>query len=690
MFQHLDGPQAAVDAITASWQDTYAGKYTNPQIEHIPVEIPVLAGFAAAIAFDLDDVAHAIKCLPTNKAPGFDHIKSEMIKPINDLIAPILHQMFSLCWQFAIIPTDYNHAQVIPIYKKGPINDPKNHRPISLICTFRKIYEICIYNILLPQSIPLDPVQGGFRHQRSTLDQALCLQELMLRYKKANKEHPVLLFLDIKSAYDTTDRNIIWKALQDINIDTPLLTTIQLLYNEIRIEVLLNGHVSSNPFTPSTGVLQGSTLSPHLYSIYINSLAHALRQEPASPHIPVYSKIQAPATPSNTGTNNTLLLNSLFFADDVVILGSLDNTQALLDIAQQHSLSLGYRWNPLKSAIILPPHLIHVNPPPSFTLYEQPIPAINTFKYLGIYFNHKGIDNKQMLAHNATKGSQAMQLLHSLRASATGFDKSLSFKFYKCFIRPILEYSLPLLTPTSADFKLLEKAQDNACRLIMRGHKTSSTQVIKHMNNMANMSDRMVVLCAKNLVRVNQLPSDALLTLFINQLLTTKDCHIKKLQQRNPIWQQLVAPLNINRSTRQIYISRPDLQVQIQQYLLDQWHQTQSKFVYAGHCRSTLGTDPIMYIPMTVHERSRLLRWRMGWLPGKPQQCRNCNQPNSYTTQHHVVACFQINENLNSDIHAFLNRLSCSPPRTKLAQFYWANHWIVLQQFLFSLEATLC
>ncbi|EPB80977.1 hypothetical protein HMPREF1544_12332 [Mucor circinelloides 1006PhL] len=292
-----------------------------------------------------------------------------------------------------------------------------------------------------------------------------------------------------------------------------------------------------------------------------------------------------------------------------------------------------------------------------------------------------------MLLHNSSKGSQAMQMLHSLGANATGFDKALSFRFYKCFIRPIFEYGLPLSTPTNLDFKQLEKAQDNACRLIMRGHKTSSTQVIKHMNNMANLSDRMVVLCAKNLVRVNQLPSDALLTLFINQLLTTKDCHLKKLQHRNPIWQQLIAPLNINRATRQIYISRPDLQVQVQQYLLDQWHQNQSKFVYAGHCRSTLGTDPIMYIPMTVHERSRLLRWRMGWLPGKPQQCRHCNQPNSYTTQHHVVTCFQINENLDSDIHAFLNRLPCLPPKTKPAQFYWTTHWIVLQQFLFNLEA---
>ncbi|CEP07591.1 hypothetical protein [Parasitella parasitica] len=292
-----------------------------------------------------------------------------------------------------------------------------------------------------------------------------------------------------------------------------------------------------------------------------------------------------------------------------------------------------------------------------------------------------------MLLHNATKGSQAMSILHSIGANATGFDKQLSFQFYKCYIRPIFEYALPLLTPTNNELKILEKAQDNACRLIMRGHKSSSTQVIKHMNNMANMSDRMVVLCAKNLVRVQQLPADALLTLFLQQLITSRTCHLKKLQTRNPIWQRLIADLPTTRTPQRIYIDKTDLKLQLNQFLLDQWHSTQSKFVYAGHCRTTLGIDPIMYIPMTVHERSRLIRWRMGWLPGKPQACRNCNQINNLTTQLHVTICFQICENLDMDIHAFLNSIPKSPPRSPADKFYLQNRWIVLQQFLFNLES---
>jgi hypothetical protein len=37
-------------------------------------------------------------------------------------------------------------------------------------------------------------------------------------------------------------------------------------------------------------------------------------------------------------------------------------------------------------------------------------------------------------------------------------------------------------------------------------------------------------------------------------------------------------------------------------------------------CRNAVGIDPILYLP-TTRTGSRLLRWRMGWLPGKPLDC---------------------------------------------------------------------
>ncbi|KAG2190955.1 hypothetical protein INT47_005772, partial [Mucor saturninus] len=645
-LQHIDGPQAAVDHITSTWKSVFSG---------FDIEIP----------FDTDSVHAMILMLPNNKAPGHDHIKAEMLKPIIDLISPILHAFYSLCWQYAIIPKPWNLAQVIPIYKqKGDPNDPINYRPISLICVFRKILEVCLSYVLIPDSIPLDSIQGGFRHSRSTLDQALCLQELMIHYKKKH-------------------------ALQNNNyqISSPLHTMLQLMFNNVQIQVLLKGITSTSPFNPVTGVLEGSTLSPHLYSIYINSLATALRDIDTSDKL-TYAHVKPIDPITSNPSSSSIPINSLLFADDVVLIGSTSNTQKLLDICQSHSFYLGYRWNPLKSAIILPPTPFRYAPiiyP--FTLYDEQIPFVSSFKYLGVYFNHTGIDNKTMIHHNATKGTQVMKILSSLGANATGFDKFLYFEFYKCFIRPIFEYGLPLLTPTKQVFKTLETAQENACRMIVHGHRTSSTHVIKHMNDIPDMADRIVILCAKNIRRTHLLPPGSLLLLFIEQLSHAQTYYWIKLQRKNTIWQQIITPLSLPRSTRRVDVPFQTINLKIKTYLLSQLHLKQSKLFFLGKCRPVIGNDPIMYIPMTIFERSRLIRWRMGWLPGKPKPCTNCNRNNTLTTRSHVNECFQIDANLNMHIDAFLNKTPSSPPKSAATKFFLKTRWIVLSDFLYQLES---
>jgi hypothetical protein len=55
----------------------------------------------------------------------------------------------------------------------------------------------------------LDLAQGSFRLQRSPLDQALCLHDLMHDYYLSHRRCPSIAFLDIKAAYDTVDRRVV-------------------------------------------------------------------------------------------------------------------------------------------------------------------------------------------------------------------------------------------------------------------------------------------------------------------------------------------------------------------------------------------------------------------------------------------------------------------------------------------------
>ena len=95
-------------------------------------------------------------------------------------------------------------------------------------------------------------------------------------------------------------------------------------------------------FSPATGVLQSSVLSPHLYSLCINSLPRLLRS------IATSGTVVSPPELADS-----IAINSLLFADNVAIFGSKSDVQNMLvDLASDHSVSLGYRWKPSKCAVL--------------------------------------------------------------------------------------------------------------------------------------------------------------------------------------------------------------------------------------------------------------------------------------------------------------------------------------------------
>ncbi|KAJ8651345.1 hypothetical protein O0I10_013156, partial [Lichtheimia ornata] len=336
------------------------------------------------------------------------------------------------------------------------------------------------------------------------------------------------------SAYDTVDRNIIWRELET-RASYPLLGLLRSLFDDVSIQVLLSG-ATSDPFHPATGVLQGSILSPHLYSLYINSLPNALRNIES---LPPYDDDFVPVRPLYRSVSG-LWMNCLLYADDVVLIADAATMPHLLSIAEAHSYQLGYRWNPAKCIVI---NASGMGNSPPLQLYHHPIPTADSFAYLGIPFNNgTRIDPSLLIQRNTSSTIAAMRTLETLGCNPRGFPRLLAIRLYQQFIRPKMEYGLAITPFNKAHLRKLEQAQDSCLRRIFGGHSKSSTKAFRHMANLPTMQDRVAILGAKFLIRAFSLPDDALLPI-MKPLISNSHVHLwHKLTTTNTIWNQLPPP----------------------------------------------------------------------------------------------------------------------------------------------------
>ena len=144
-----------------------------------------------------------------------------------------------------------------------------NYRGISLIPIAAKIYNKLLLNRLLPYVDPLlRNNQNGFRAGRSTLSQIFALRCIIEEISHCNRD-VALVFIDFSKAFESVDREMMFKILSLYGIPTVIIDAIKILYTDTSATVL-SPDGETSPFDICAGILQGDTLAPFLFIIVLD------------------------------------------------------------------------------------------------------------------------------------------------------------------------------------------------------------------------------------------------------------------------------------------------------------------------------------------------------------------------------------------------------------------------------------
>ena len=125
-----------------------------------------------------------LRKLKNGKAVGLDNIPPRLLKDAADIVTKPLTEIINASLRQGKVSDDWKSACVIPLFKKGKVEDMDNYRPISILPTVSKLLEKAVHTQLydyLSQHKILSPYQCGFRKAHSTETAALSFADTIRR-----------------------------------------------------------------------------------------------------------------------------------------------------------------------------------------------------------------------------------------------------------------------------------------------------------------------------------------------------------------------------------------------------------------------------------------------------------------------------------------------------------------------------
>ena len=159
--------------------------------------------------------------------------------------------------------------------------------------------------------------QAGFRSGRSTLDQVFILRTVMERSREFNQPLHIC-FIDLQKAYDSVNRETLWRICRAYGLSDKMIKMIKLLYEGTRAEVRIDGDLSTS-IQMKTGIKQGCLLSPILFNVYIDFVMRNVLEQTRVESV-IMSYRLGDLWNSGNGNNDDVKFLALMYADNIAVM----------------------------------------------------------------------------------------------------------------------------------------------------------------------------------------------------------------------------------------------------------------------------------------------------------------------------------------------------------------------------------
>lgn len=392
-----------------------------------------------------DEVRKAIRSLKPGKATGIDDILAEFLKSAEQFVTPFLTRLFNKLYDSGHFPEVWTRSVIIPLLKKGDPNNPENYRGISLLSITSKVFTKILNTRLYKWAEKEGKIceeQAGFRKNYSTIDHIFSLFSLIQKTINSKQKSKVYVaFVDYMKAFDTVNRNSLWRVLNKVKTSTKMLRMLQGMYASAQSCVRW-GATLSDFFDCPSGVKQGCLLSPLIFSLLISEVSEEVtaRGRHGFQFLP--------------GLRELFLL---LFADDIVLLSSspvgLQNQLNNLAIASD---KLGLKVNLDKTKVMIFRKGGRLSKQNKWFLKGSELEIVNEYKYLGFVLTSR-LSVVSALDQVVKKGKgKVVEILRTIW-SLGKMNMSFFFRLFDAQVKPMLLYTSEIWG--AAQYKVVEAVQ---------------------------------------------------------------------------------------------------------------------------------------------------------------------------------------------------------------------------------------